>query len=164
MAFGATIPENNNNTSYVSGMSKEQVEKLSKRNAQKIIDGTDHLKSRGHTGTVILPRLRKRLGYRSGLERRSYLALDAIAEVMDIATEPFMIEYDFNGYKLHYVPDIIVRMFDGTIWLFEVKPQNQVHEPKNQAKFYAAKEFCEKRNMQFGIITNPGHVKRMIFG
>jgi len=162
ISFGATIPENNNNSSYISGMTKEQIEKLSKRNAQKIINGTDNLKSRGHTGSIVLPRLRKRLNYRSGLERRSYLALDAIPEVVNIETEPFMIEYDYHGYRLNYVPDIIIKMHNGNIWLFEVKPQSQVNEPKNQAKFAAANIFCEKRNMQFGLITNPAHVKRMI--
>lgn len=74
--------------------------------------------------------------------------------------------------KYHrYFPDFVVKTVKGHKYMIEIKPSRQVGKPKppkkktkaymresfeyikNQAKWSAAKQYCEDNGMQFKIIT-----------
>ena len=74
--------------------------------------------------------------------------------------------------KYHrYFPDFVVKTVNDDKYMIEIKPSRQVKKPKqpkrksksymresfeyikNQAKWSAAKSYCEDKGMQFKIIT-----------
>jgi len=143
-----------------SNMTAAEIERLGKASAMRIIQGTDNLSSRGHTGSI-QTRFGK-LHYRSTLERGVLKALDGLKDlVASLKTEPFYIEYRFRGLRHYYVPDLIVKLRTGQVWLLEVKPKNQLNEAKNQAKFEAALGWCIKRgnHLRFGVLTTKDQDK-----
>lgn len=141
-------------------MKRTQAEARSIRNAQKVIKGTDKLKSWGKTGFVFLPRLKRKFHYRSLLERDILLEIDKYDGIIDIDSEPFMIPYFFQGMTHQYVPDIIVKLVDNSVWIFEVKPRSQICEAKNQAKFYAASRYCSSfgSHLHFNVVSKAGEL------
>lgn len=145
-------------------LNRQQLEELSRRNAQAIIQGRDHLPSRGYTGHVWLPRLRRKLHYRSNLERRILLEIDNFHLVADIESEKLDIEYRWRGVTCRYVPDLLLRLTDGRIWLVEIKPASQLHEQRNLVKFEAARHFCASlgNHLRFGVLTGEADVKTLL--
>jgi hypothetical protein len=115
--------------------------------------------------------------YRSLWERKFMNYCDLNKNIMKWASEEIWIPYlspiDNRIHK--YFPDFFIKYKDssGNIKesLIEVKPKRQVEGPKpqkrmtqkqlyeireyakNQAKWKAAKEFCEDRRWQFQILT-----------
>jgi hypothetical protein len=145
-------------------LSRQQLEELSRRNAQAIIQGKDHLPSRGHTGNVWLPRLRRKLHYRSGLERRILLEIDGFHLVADIESEKLDVQYPWRGVTCRYVPDLLLRLTDGRIWMIEIKPASQLTEQRNLVKFDAARNFCKSMgdHLRFGVLTKEKDVKTLL--
>jgi len=145
-------------------MSRREVEKLSLRNARAIIQGKDHLPSRGRKGSVWLPRLRRKFSYRSNLERRILLAIDEYPLVVDIESEKLYIKYSWKGAICHYVPDLILKLSDGRVWIIEIKPSKLITEERNQTKFRAARIFCRKlgNHVRFGVLTDEKDVKSVL--
>jgi len=150
--------------SRYKNLNRQQLEELSKRNAQAIINGTDNLPSRGYTGNVWLPRLRRKIHYRSNLERRILLEIDNFPLVADIESEKLDIEYPWRGITCRYVPDLLLRLADGRVWLIEIKPASQLSEQRNLVKFDAAKRFCANMgdHLRFGVLTKETDVKALL--
>lgn len=115
--------------------------------------------------------------FRSGWERKVMIWLDNNTSVLNWASEEHVIPYVSpldNKYHKYYV-DFSVLWIDKDgkkkRALIEVKPMKQVNAPVspkrktkryitevttymvNQAKWSAAKEWCEKNNFQFIILT-----------
>ena len=115
---------------------------------------------------------------RSSWERKFCVWCDRNENILEWGSEEFWIPYrspvDNRVHK--YLPDffIKVRESDGSIkkYVIEVKPYKQTQQPNlkpkrktkswlyevktyavNQAKWKAAKEFCEDRLLEFKIIT-----------
>jgi len=145
-------------------MSLAEAEALSLRNAKNMIQGKSKLPSRGHTGSVWLPRLRRKIHYRSGLERRIFLEIDSYSLVTDIESEKLYIQYLWKGARLNYVPDLILKLSNGRVWIIEIKPASLVSEDQNQAKFAGARKFCSNTgdHLQFGILTGREDVRRVL--
>ena len=134
-----------------SKMSRAQVERLSKRSAKKIIQGTDKLKSWGKSGSL---RLNKYFQFRSSIELNVIRQLDLAEDfIEDFDTECFLIEYKYKGATLNYVPDVILKTVNGNVYVIEVKPASQLREDKNIAKWDRAKTWCWNRNARFFVIT-----------
>jgi hypothetical protein len=123
---------------------------------------------------------------RSSWERRFCVWCDSNENILEWGSEEFWIPYrspvDNRVHK--YFPDffIKVREMNGRIkkYVIEVKPQKQTQQPNpkpkrktkswlyevktyavNQAKWKAAKEFCQDRLLEFKIITeNELGIKR----
>jgi hypothetical protein len=91
--------------------------------------------------------------YRSRWECQCYECLEMLTEVVAYHGEPVKIPYLFKGESHTYNPDILVQLDDGTTELWEIKPQDQTHWDINQAKWDAAKAFCEARGWKFVVIT-----------
>ena len=114
-----------------------------------------------------------RIVYRSLLERRFMLYCDRTEDVINWASEEVSIPYISPiDKKLHrYYPDFIVKTSKGRKLIIEIKPYKQISQPKapkrksksylreqleyikNNAKWKAAKAFCEDKGFEFKIIT-----------
>jgi len=115
--------------------------------------------------------------YRSLWERKFMKYCDDNENILEWGSEEFWIPYrsPIDSRVHRYFPDfyIKVRESNGSIvkYVIEVKPKKQCKEPKvqskktksyiyevteyakNQAKWEAAKEFCEDRRYEFKVLT-----------
>ncbi len=115
--------------------------------------------------------------YRSSWELAVFIKLDSHPDVLLWSSEEVIVPYT-NPFdqKLHrYFPDVIVKKKekDGTVkvYMIEVKPHRECVPPKtptkktrkyltevytysvNQAKWDAAKKYCERRGWVFQVLT-----------
>ena len=112
--------------------------------------------------------------YRSLLERRFMRYCDLNKDIKFWASEELPVRY-YNPLdkRYHrYFPDFVVKTVNGDKYMIEIKPSRQAVKPKppkankskrymresfeyikNQAKWSAARQYCEDKGMQFKIIT-----------
>jgi len=111
--------------------------------------------------------------YRSLLERRFMRYCDLNPDIEYWASEELPIRY-YNPLdkKYHrYFPDFIIKTIKNDKFVIEIKPSRQTAKPKtpkkktksyvresfeyikNQAKWSAAKAYCEDKGMKFKLIT-----------
>lgn len=119
----------------------------------------------------------KNVIYRSSWELKVLSWLDNNTNVVSFSSEELVIPYvsPVDGRWHRYFPDFLikVRTKDGSLKtiLIEVKPKKQTQEPVkkkritkqyinevatwgvNQAKWKAAKEYCDDRKWEFKLIT-----------
>lgn len=115
----------------------------------------------------------KKIVYRSLLERKFMRYCDLSDNVTQWASEELPIIYRSPiDRKIHrYFPDFIVKMKTGSKFMIEIKPSRQCVKPKmpkrktkyfmresleyikNQAKWSAAKVYCDDNNLEFKLIT-----------
>jgi len=111
--------------------------------------------------------------YRSLLERRFMVYCDTSDSVTKWSSEELSIVYrNPIDKRIHrYFPDFIVQMSTNKKYMIEIKPSRQTKPPKipkrktkafmresfeyikNQAKWGAAKHYCEDNDLEFKIIT-----------
>ena len=114
--------------------------------------------------------------YRSLWERKFMIYCDTREQILEWGSEEICLPYRSPvDNRIHrYFPDFYIKVNENGIikkYLIEIKPKKQTVEPKvqkrktkgyiyevveyakNQAKWKAAKEFCEDRQWQFKIIT-----------
>lgn len=101
----------------------------------------------------------KEMHYRSGMECDVYECLEALPEVMSYQVEPFKVQYSFEGNIHEYNPDLSILFDDGHVEIWEIKPANQTHLPKNSAKWAACQQHCESRGYSFMVLTEVGMSK-----
>ena len=115
----------------------------------------------------------KQIVYRSLLERRFMRYCDLNQDIEFWASEELPVRYysplDKKWHR--YFPDFVVKTCNNEKFMIEIKPSRQAVKPKppkkktksymresfeyikNQAKWQAAKLYCEDKGMQFKIIT-----------
>jgi hypothetical protein len=98
----------------------------------------------------------KEMHYRSGMECDVYECLEAMPEVISYAVEPFKVQYTFEGNIHEYNPDLSIFFDDGRTEIWEIKPSNQTHLPKNSAKWAACDQHCQARGYTFMVLTEVG--------
>ena len=115
----------------------------------------------------------KQIVYRSLLERRFMRYCDLNEDILYWASEELPVRY-YNPLdkKYHrYFPDFVVKTVNNEKYMIEIKPSRQVIKPKppkkktksymresfeyikNQAKWQAAKSYCDDKGMKFKLIT-----------
>ena len=115
----------------------------------------------------------KQIVYRSLLERRFMRYCDLNQDILYWASEELPVRY-YNPLdkKYHrYFPDFVVKTVNNDKYMIEIKPSRQVKNPKqpkrktksymresfeyikNQAKWQAAKSYCDDNGMKFKLIT-----------
>ena len=115
----------------------------------------------------------KQIVYRSLLERRFMRYCDLNEDILYWASEELPVRY-YNPLdkKYHrYFPDFVVKTVNNEKYMIEIKPSRQVAKPKppkkktksymresfeyikNQAKWQAAKSYCEDNGLEFKIIS-----------
>ena len=115
----------------------------------------------------------KKIVYRSLLERRFMRYCDLNQDILYWASEELPIRYlNPIDKKFHrYFPDFVVKTSKQKKYMIEVKPSRQIGKPKppkkktksymresfeyikNQAKWQAAKSYCEDNDLEFKIIS-----------
>jgi len=114
--------------------------------------------------------------FRSSWEKKAMVFFDNNPSILKWSSEEVIVPYisPIDGKQHRYFPDflIMVKTIDGTInrIMVEIKPAIQCSPPKqgkktkrmitemhtfmvNQAKWIAAKSWCDRNNMKFQIIT-----------
>lgn len=115
--------------------------------------------------------------YRSSYELKAMMKLDSNPDIKCWSSEEFFVPYrsPLDGKIHRYFPDLFVEKRDGSKFLFEIKPATQTIPPvlvetkqkkltkssikaqlewaKNNAKWEAAKTFCEQRGWIWQILT-----------
>jgi hypothetical protein len=81
------------------------------------------------------------VGYESWLERDHLMALDADAEVVAVASQPFWLSWPGGQRRVRHAPDFFVRLSDGTGVVIDVRPDDRI-EPDDAAKFEASAWAC----------------------
>jgi len=114
-----------------------------------------------------------RIVYRSLLERRFMLYCDRNEDIIAWASEEVPIKYysPLDKRVHRYFPDFIVKTSTGKKYIIEIKPYKQCFQPKtpkkktkafmresfeyikNQAKWKAARAYCEDKGFEFKIMT-----------
>lgn len=79
--------------------------------------------------------------------------LDIRGDILSFDRLKFYIKYEFEGSTHRYHPDIHVIYADGSQEIIEVKMLWQINDPRNQAKFTAAREYCQERGWKFSVWT-----------
>lgn len=114
---------------------------------------------------------RKEPTYRSSWEFSFMLFCDNNPNVIQWASEPFMVPYrnPFTGKNTIYVPDFMMVYIDKDqqkhAEVVEVKPSKEISMENarstrdraavalNMAKWQAAQEFCKQYGMRFRVVT-----------
>ena len=112
--------------------------------------------------------------YRSGLELRLFQYFDKHPDIVKVSSEEIKIPYlnPLTRKFSMYYPDFMIKTRKGDTILIEVKPAAQCKPPKlnkkkptkrmitetqtwavNEAKWLAAKEWCDDRKIKFQILT-----------
>lgn len=106
--------------------------------------------------------------YRSGIELAFIQYCENNSKVVKWASEPIQIPYTsrLDGRQHKYYPDFIFENTDGHRVIVEVKPESQTIKPdatdtlwlkeqwiKNVDKWTAAKQFADKHDMKFILVT-----------
>ena len=115
--------------------------------------------------------------YRSLWERKFMLYCDQTTNVLEWGSEEIALPYRSPiDNKIHrYFPDFYIKIRENTgkikRYIIEIKPKKQTLKPKvqkrktkgyiyevyeyakNQAKWKAAKNFCDDRNWEFKVMT-----------
>lgn len=111
--------------------------------------------------------------FRSKWELDLFRLCDTNPDIVQWASEEIVIPYKspIDGRYHRYFPDVWIKKTDNSCILIEVKPYKQTLEPVvprkktktfineattyliNQAKWKAAKEYCQDRKWQFIILT-----------
>ncbi len=90
---------------------------------------------------------------RSPIELKYFKELDNDADVISYLPEPCKIPYYYNSKSSNYIPDVLIQYANGMKKLVEIKVMKEVSEPRNIAKFNAAKEYAKNNGMVFKIIV-----------
>lgn len=98
----------------------------------------------------------KKVFFRSSLEMAVFIYL--YEHKIDFHLSKHRIQYIFNNTKKTYNPDIVINK-----QVYEIKPSFMLQEPQNKAKFLAAKEYFNKFNLSFDLITEKTYdLKKVI--
>ena len=104
--------------------------------------------------------------YKSKLEEQFLRFLDTSSNIIAWGYEVVVIPYMFNGKSHKYHVDLYLEMKDGRKEIWEVKPMDIIKESKdfygtnmedeylkNKAKWQYAREWGERNNIKFRIIS-----------
>jgi hypothetical protein len=96
-----------------------------------------------------------KIEFRSGWELTAFNWCDLNYHVAWWKSEEVKIKYRMGGYyyKRTYWPDLIICYKSGEIKMVEIKPSDQKIDPdkQNKCKWYAARQYCNKRGWKFEV-------------
>jgi len=115
----------------------------------------------------------RNIQYRSSWEKRFMIYCDKNPDIVSWASEEMFVPYKNPvDNKIHrYFPDFIIKTAKGRKMMIEIKPKAQCMKPKprsrktkkfinecltfatNQAKWKAAKNYCDDNGLEFKIVT-----------
>lgn len=135
--------------------SPETNEKHSKTVSQKILSG-ELLPGYASVkkGRYYSEKSQAEIYYGSSWELIAFELLEQLLTVKSYQRCPFFLKYKQRDGTTHrYHPDILVTYEDGRQQVIEIKPQNFMADPINQAKFTAAQVYCETHKLTYSVWT-----------
>lgn len=96
------------------------------------------------------------MNYRSSWELDVYMLLEEWGEVAKYDVEAFNVPYIWKNEWHRYYPDIKIQFIDGSVEVWEIKPQNQTTIERNQVKWKAAAQLCQNFGWTFKVKTEKG--------
>jgi hypothetical protein len=97
------------------------------------------------------------VAFESRIEGFNLLILDWEGNTSAIQGQPFTLHYKNKfGKKTWHVPDFMVAHSDGTVSVINVKPSNELVDPKVQDQFAAAAKACGLAGWQHRVMATPG--------
>ncbi len=130
--------------------STETKEAISKTRSERIVAGDYSLWFK--KGNYFSTKLNRELTFQSSWEEKAFKYLDSDETVLTYLPQPFLILYKYD-HNRNYIPDILVTYTNGNQKLIEIKPTYFLEAAINKAKFEAAKNYCNERNIQFEVWT-----------
>ncbi len=115
---------------------------------------------RNLTGVIKNTKANRMSGFESTLERDFYFLLDFHDH--DFEEQPVLIEFDHEGSRRKYTPDVLVTfksspmgVVDRKPELYEIKYREDLRKewPACKPRFKAARRYARKRDWKFKIIT-----------
>ena len=103
-------------------------------------------------GWYFSTKLNRDIRYLSSWEEKAFRLLDKSPKVTSFNPSPFRVPYLFKGEQRFYIPDIEVKADSKTI-VVELKPDFYKDYPINQAKFEAARQFCNSLKFDFKVLN-----------
>lgn len=105
--------------------------------------------------------------FRSKLEANFAFLFDSLPAVLKWNYESISVSYFLSTDKKYhqYILDFTLETIDNKVMLIEIKPNSKLNKNlqytnedkleyiKNQSKWQAAKEYCDKNNLMFRIMT-----------
>lgn len=147
------ISKGSNNPMFGKTHSAVAREKISQKVTESFLNGNiSFYKGGNHFST----KLQKLIYYRSSWELKHFIHLDQDENVLTFMPEPFFIDYIFDN-KRRYIPDLLVVYKSGEQKIIEIKPSCFLEAKINQAKFAAAKRYCEEKGFIFEIWTEKSN-------
>jgi hypothetical protein len=102
---------------------------------------SSHRGKRSFSGLWWFSRTGHHVGYESWLERDHLMVLDADAQVVAVASQPFWLSWSVGNRRVRHAPDFFVRFSDGSVAVVDVRPDDRI-EPDDAAKFAASAQAC----------------------
>lgn len=112
------------------------------------------LDGKGYAGSFYSHKLRRLVQYESNLEMSFLLCLDGLDEVVIYQEQPIKIEYEFEGDRFLYYPDILLVLKNGKAIVVEIKPVFKMGLKRNLNKWTALKLYCHQHG--FGLLVTDG--------
>lgn len=146
------------NAFYGKKHTRQTREKLSRDKADQWLDGKYNgvnPNSRYKRGWHSSQKTGRQHYYRSGTEKQFFELLDSAEDIVDYISEPFRILYrvEYETNNRNYIPDLLITYKNGTKKLVEIKPKYLCETKKNQAKFAAAKAYCDNCGILYEVWT-----------
>ncbi len=91
--------------------------------------------------------------YRSSYEKKALEIFEVSNVVSNLESETFILPYEIDDTIRHYVVDYFVKLESGEEVLIEIKPLSMVDLPINILKFQTARDYVEKNDMFFCVLT-----------
>jgi hypothetical protein len=103
----------------------------------------------------------RKIHFRSSWERDSMTCFEKCPDIKEYYGDDHVcIPYKINGQPFNYWPDFSIRMVDNSVYIIEIKPENQTEWTINQAKWKYAVEYCKKRQYTFQVWTQ-NHIRKI---
>jgi len=107
----------------------------------------------GKGGYFFSKKNNKDIHYRSSYELLAYELLEQMSKVKYYDTEPFAIQYQYEGIDRRTIPDILITYTDETKELIEVKPEYMMDNLQTKAKLQAMASFAKDNDWKFDVWT-----------
>ena len=108
---------------------------------------------RGRGKYIYGRKIHRKVWVRSSWEERVVRVLDLHPCVESYELEPLQIPYPYEGHIRRYVPDFLVCLEGGIQELWEVKPEELVGHPRNEAKMKALNEYVRQHGLNARLVT-----------
>lgn len=113
------------------------------------------VRTRGVRGRFFSHKVGRLVRYESLNEQYLLKVLEVDPYVATYCEQPLEIDYTYNGKIGTYTPDVLSSNIYGQKTLFEAKSQSELDnaDPRLEAKFIAAHDYCTENNWDFKIVT-----------